>query len=359
MNTSLLDLYVDYLISSFGATTAKGLSNLFDGELSHDKITRLLASPAQTAANLWLLVKPLVRQVESEDGVLIIDDSISHKPFTDENEIICWHYDHTTGRTVKGINFITALYHCQKASLPVGVQLIAKTEHYTDPKDGKEKRRSPVGKNQYCRELIAQAVHNQIRFQYILTDVWFASAENMCFIRHEVDKHLVMPLKTNRKVALSSQDKQAGKYVKIETLSLEKDTTREIYLEGVDFPLLLVKPVFVNEDGSTGILYLVTSDTNLTYTQITTIYRKRWNVECYHKSLKQNAALEKSPTQTLTTQTNHFFASLYAYIRLETLKISTQLNHFALKSKIYLTAIRSAFEELRRLKSPLLSAEIN
>jgi hypothetical protein len=39
-----------------------------------------------------------------------------------------------------------------------------------------------------------------------------------------------------------------------------------------------------------------------------TSYRKRWNVEPYHKSLKQNASLEKSPTHTVVTQTNHFFA---------------------------------------------------
>ncbi len=356
MNATLLDLYVDYLISSFGATTATGLSSLLDGEISHDKITRLLASPPQTSMDLWFGVKPQVRQIESETGVLIIDDSISHKPCTDENEIVCWHYDHTTGQLVKGINFLTALYQSQEISLPVGVQLIAKTEYYTDPKDGKEKRRCPVNKNQYCRELIAQAVQNQIQFQYVLTDVWFATAENMRFIRHEVDKHFVMPLKTNRKVALSLPEKQQGKYVKIETLLLEKDTTRQIYLEGVDFPFSLVKQVFVNGDDSTGIRYLVTSDPNLTYSQITAIYRKRWNVECYHKSLKQNASLERSPTQTLTSQTNHFFASVYAYLRLETLKRSTKLNHFALKSKIYLTAIRSAFDELRRLKSPLLNA---
>jgi len=275
MNASLHDLYVDYLISSFGATTATGLSNLLDGEVSHDKITRLLAGTPPTSMDLWLLVKPQVRQVENEKGVLIIDDSISHQPSTDENEIVCWHYDHTTGRTVKGINFLTALYQTQEVSLPVGIQLIAKTEFYTDPKDGKEKRRCPVGKNQYCRELIAQAVHHQIRFQYVLTDVWLASAENLRFIHHELDKHFIMPLKTNRKVALSGPEKPQGKYVKVETLLLEKETTREIYLEGVDFPLLLVKQVFENGDGSTGILYLVTSDTHLTYQQIITIYRKR------------------------------------------------------------------------------------
>lgn len=63
-----------------------------------------------------------------------------------------------------------------------------------------------------------------------------------------------MPLKTNRQVALSASDKQLGKYVKVETFSLEKEMTREIYLEGVDFPWLLIKPVFVNGDGSIGIL---------------------------------------------------------------------------------------------------------
>ena len=85
-----------------------------------------------------------------------------------------------------------------------------------------------------------------------------------------------------------------------------------IWLEAVDFPLLLVKQVFVYEDGSTGVLYLVTSETALTYDLLTTLHRKRWPVEPYHKSLKQNASLEKSPTRTETRQQHHIFASLCA-----------------------------------------------
>jgi len=135
----------------------------------------------------------------------------------------------------------------------------------------------------------------------------------------------------------------------VATLPLEENHLQEIWLEGVDFPLVLAKQVFTNEDGSTGILYLVSSDTTLSYQRITTLYQKRWNVECYHQSRGQNAALEKSPTQTRTSQTNHFFASLYAYIKLEKLKITTHLNHFALKNKLYVKAIQSAFAELRNL----------
>lgn len=126
----LLELYSDYLISAFGQTTATGLSALLDGQVSHDRVQRFLASPKRTSADLWQIVKPHIRSMQRDNGVLILDDSISEKPFTDENDIICWHYNHTQSRSVKGINFLTALYHAQDISLPVGVTLVAKTETY-------------------------------------------------------------------------------------------------------------------------------------------------------------------------------------------------------------------------------------
>ena len=352
----LLDIYSDYLITSFGLTTATGLSSLLEGQISHDRIRRFLASEKRTSNELWAIVKPHIRAIQHADGVLIVDDSIAEKPYTDENDIICWHYDHTSGGMVKGINFLTALYHVQGISLPIGFTVIAKTEHYTDTKDDKPKRRSPMGKNASYRTMLEQAVTNRIPFRYVLNDVWFASAENMRFVKQTLVKDFVMPLKTNRKIALSAEDKQLGRYVSVATLELERLATREIYLEGVEFPLLLIKQVFENEDGSTGELYLVTSDRTLTYDAMTTLYRTRWNVEPYHKSLKQNASLERSPTHTVTTQTNHFFAALCGYVKLELLKGSTKLSHFALKAKLYARALRAAFEALHELHPVRLAA---
>jgi hypothetical protein len=60
---------------------------------------------------------------------MISEDSIEEKPYTDENDMVCWHYDHWKDRTVKGINFMTALYHRGGMSLPVGFTRIAKTDH--------------------------------------------------------------------------------------------------------------------------------------------------------------------------------------------------------------------------------------
>ena len=76
-NEKLLDLYSDYLISSFGQTTATGLSALLNEEISHDAVQRFLSVETQTSADLWRIVKPHVRNIESLAGVLIVDDSIA------------------------------------------------------------------------------------------------------------------------------------------------------------------------------------------------------------------------------------------------------------------------------------------
>jgi hypothetical protein len=351
MNKEILDLYTDYLISSFGQTTATGLSKLMKGNVSHDQVSRMLSSPKKTSKDLWCMVKPKVRQVECPDGLMILDDSIEEKPYTDENEIVCWHYDHSKGRNVKGINFITTLYYAQEIALPVAFEIVYKTEKYIDKKTGKEKRKSKTTKNEHARDMLQAVYKNKVPFKYMLADIWFASAENMRFVKTDIEKDFIMAVKDNRKVALSEDDKRNGKYQQIETLDIPKDTTKTIYLEKVLFPILLVRQDFTNKDGSTGVRYLVTSDLTLDATQIITIYQKRWKVEEYHRSLKQNASLAKSPTRTETTQTNHFVAALWSFVKIELLKVQTKKNHYQLKSQLYFAALNVAFLELQKLKT--------
>ena len=351
MKRDILDLYTDYLISSFGQTTATGLAQLMEGAISHDQVTRMLSSPKMTSKEWWRLVKSHVRKVEREDGVIIVDDSIVEKPYTDENEIICWHYDHAKGRTVKGINFVTTLYHVQDIALPVAFEIVSKKVPYIDQRTGQEKRKSAHTKNERYRRMLQATCKNNIPFAYVLNDLWFASAENMRFVKLDLQKEFIMALKSNRKVALSEDDKSNGKYQRIDQLDLSEGTTQIIYLEGVPFPLHLIRQVFTNEDGSMGVRYLVTSDLTLDADQIIAIYQRRWRVEEYHRSLRQNASLAKSPTRTETTQTNHFVAALWSFVKIELLKVQTNKNHYQLKAMLYLSALQQAFHELRSLQA--------
>lgn len=346
MNKQLLETYTDDLMSSFSYTTATGLSVISNGKISHDKAPRFLSSEDFTPSGLWELIKSTVREIQSEEGVIIIDDTIEEKPITDENEIICWHYDHSKGGSVKGVNIISAMYYSNGFRIPVTFDLVRKTKTVIDKKTKKEKT-----KNEHYREMLKVCVKNNIKFKYVLNDVWYASSENMMLVKEELKKDVIMPIKTNRKIALSEKDKLSGNYVTVSTLELKETTQQKIYLEGVSFPLLLIRQVFKNADETEGVLYLVSSDLTLTHGQITAIYHKRWKVEEYHKSLKQHTCLCKSPTKRVRTQSNHIFASIYSFFKLEYLSLKSELNPTALRTKLYLTANRAAFDELEYLKT--------
>jgi len=87
------------------------------------------------------------------------------------------------------------------------------------------------------------------------------------------------------------------------------------------------------------------------YDAITTTYQKRWQVEVFHKSLKSNANLAKSPTKTLRTQSNHIFLAICATFKLECLSSKTKLNPFGLCRKLLIYATRAAYDELQSLQA--------
>lgn len=98
---NLLGFYTDYLISSTGQTSSKGLSPLLDNAVSHDKITHFLTNAGYDSKSLWQSVKPLISANESDRFYLIFDDCIIEKEYTDENPLICRHWDHAKSRSVR------------------------------------------------------------------------------------------------------------------------------------------------------------------------------------------------------------------------------------------------------------------
>jgi len=352
IDMGMLDIYSDYLISSFSYTTATGLAAMLDNQVSHDKVTRFLSNREYSSKDLWKLVKPTIRVIETEDGCILFDDTIEEKEYTDSNDIICWHFDHSKSRNVKGVNILSSIYHNNQGTVPLSFEIVKKDQEFLDPETGKKKRRSSINKNEYFRSMFKQSLTNSIKFKYVLADIWFSSKENMEYII-ENGKHFIFAIKKNRSVALSSKDKAKGKFKSVESLNLKEGEIIKCFFKGMDTEVLIAKQVFTNQDGSTGILYLAASDTGLDFNQLTSIYQKRWKVEEYHKSIKSNTGLAKSPTKTVLTQGNHFFASIYSYFKLERLTNASKLNHFALKSKLYIKALSVSFNELQKLKSQL------
>jgi hypothetical protein len=132
-------------------------------------------------------------------------------------------------------------------------------------------------------------------------------------------------------------------------LGLLEDKPVRVWIKDLEFPVLVFKQVFRNKDGTSGQRFLVSNGLALTDEQFKTLHKKRWSVEEYHKSLKQNASIGSSPVHTERTQGNHILAAIFAYVKLEMLKLVTKFNHFAMKTKIYMASMRTVMASFQEL----------
>ena len=69
---SLLDLYTDYLISQNKYATSTGFSNLVNGSISHDKMTRFLNGKLLGSNELW----DYISQIAYGNGSIIGNNAV-------------------------------------------------------------------------------------------------------------------------------------------------------------------------------------------------------------------------------------------------------------------------------------------
>jgi len=309
--SNLSSIYQDFLISSFGKIEATKFAKVLGKGFSHDRFTKqlLLDGDLDDDVKLWKTIKSFLRDYENEDsGCIIIDDMLMHKPSSSVNGTIAWHYDHVSQKMQKGILMLNFNYTDDSGiSIPLGYEIITKTESTWSEQYQKYVMKSMFTKNEIMRDkLKILHLNNHVKFKYVLFDKWFSSIQNLAYINDTLKKKFVCPIKSNRKIALTKEDRNKGNYVNISNVDIEACSSRLIYLEGYNDPINLIKQVVKNGDDDKSVyLYLITNDITLNFLEVLEIYKKRWKIEEYHKSLKQNLKIEHSPTKVETSQRNH------------------------------------------------------
>lgn len=344
---ALRNLYVDYLLSTSGHISAVDLSEVLEGHYSHDQISRMLYNGEVDDKTLYLRGKHFIAAKGGVKGpvTLSIDDAIQQKPYSEVNGLVAYHWDHSESRAVKGINFVSALWSDSEASVPLSLQIVEK-ELLFNEQSGEEKWKVVKSRNEIFQKMAGRLTRSG-KVDYVLSDSWYASKENMTFVYEQCDTHFIMALKTNRCAALSKKDAERGNFSPLPDLMLGKRTVK-LYFKGLGFPVRVVKKVFKNGDGSSGTLYLATSDLELGYDEIFTLYKRRWRVEEYHKSLKSNCSLGKCQASSHTAQTSHFYLSAFAYLLLEKAKLREDKNHFALMKELNILTVKYGLKQVRK-----------
>nr|WP_162056527.1 transposase [Pontibacter pamirensis] len=161
--------YIAYLMSEPRKVSCVKASEVL--EVSHDEINRFLLSSHFTGKDLFEAVR---RGLCLKGGVLSADDSVLDKPFTDPSttELVDYFWSGRHHIVVKGVNLIALFY-----TDPSGVGLAVNFRVYRHG-EGKTK-------HVYFQEMVKECWQWGLRPAWVSADSWYASVENLKFLRNQ------------------------------------------------------------------------------------------------------------------------------------------------------------------------------
>ena len=276
-------------------------------DLAHAAVSRWLSRFTFRPQELWNQVKNLV---DPKSGYLVVDDTTLDKRYSRDNELARPQYSGNEHGIVNGINLVNLLWTDLEKCVPVDYRL------YQKEVDGKTK-------NTLFIELLKKALKRGFSPLYVLFDSWYSSIENLKFIRSQGLK-FICNLKSNRIVSCNRIQ------MAISDLKLTNKQVRKVWLKAFGH-ILVCQVVATNGD----ITYLATNDFSLTdYDEFTGHFQQRWNIEEFHRGIKQTTGIEKCYSVKAESQKAHIFSAFTAFVRLEAVRISESISWYEQKASI-------------------------
>lgn len=316
------ELYCDFLIAAQNNFTCTNLADLTNGTIAHDSINRWLLNNKMTPKILWEHTQGMV---DLNLGWLIADDTVLDKPFGDNIGLSQWQYSGTHHRVVHGIGLETLLWTDGEKHIPVDYRIYAKKE------DG-------YTKNHHFRQMLSLSANRGFKPQGILIDAWYATVENLKMI-DSLGWNWITELQSNRNVSL-----EPHKYLRVDRLDFDNNQAGIIvHLKGYGF----IK-VFKITAPKGRIGYFATPDQTKTSKDIQGVYALRWEIEEYHRGLKQTTGIECCQARKPRIQRNHIFCSILAFTALEQRRLKTGISWYESKRQIIDNALQ------RYLRKPFI-----
>lgn len=314
--------YIQFLLASPNRATCTEASASSPNGVSHDAFNRLLARVAHDPESLWREAKGMVRL---DRGCLVLDDSVEDKPYAQNTALVYWQWSGKHHGVVQGVGLQTLLWTDGKSMVPCDTRL------YNAPQDG-------LNKNIHFRDLLKTAKERGFQPEYVLFDSWYGSLENLKAIAC-LDWLFLTRLKCNRQV--NATGKQGGN-VAIETLEEIPEGGQAVHLRG--FGMVRAFRVLRERE----VQYWCTNDLKMTEVQRQVLAGKAWNIEVYHRGLKNACHAEHFQCQTEEKIRGHLLLSVRAFLRLEYCRIQ----HFTSWYESKMAVIRGAVRDY--LRSPTL-----
>lgn len=306
-----MPLYISFLLSEPHYPSACRLAKLMN--ISHDSVNRFILRERFTPKDLFDQAKS---QLELEGGVLSVDDSVLDKPYSHHMALVGHFWSGKHHRSVKGINLITLYYTDTKGHhLPINYRLY-------DHADGKTK-------NDYFLDMLAEVISWGVMPVSVTGDSWYSSTKHFKAIKNK-GLGFMFALKGNRQVAL-----EKNKFMAVKSVDIPEEGLT-VWLREFGF-VRLYRTTLKNEHRHYA-LYLPkgASLDHVSRSEFETIHDTHWQIEQYHRAIKQVCHIERSQVRAEAGVRNHVFAALSGYILLQKMSLSALItNIYALHRDLF------------------------
>jgi hypothetical protein len=307
--------YINFLIAAqqvFSHTEAARSHPAEDTAPAHDAYTRLLQRLPPDSQALWDEVEPLV---DRRRGVLVLDDSTLDKPYARQMDLVTYHWSGKHQRVVQGINLISMVWTDRNCRLPCDFRL------YHKARDG-------LCKNDHFQAMLREAAGRGFAPTLVIFDSWNSGLPNLKVLR-ALSWHWLTQLKSNRQVSLERGGNRPISEVLIPAHG------RQVHLKGYGW-IKVFRTVARNGAAE----YWATSQLDMTIEQAAFHALDAWQVEVYHRGLKQFTGIERSQCRLEVSQRNHIALAIRAFVRLEVHRTRTGISWFESKTSIIRSAMR-------------------
>ncbi len=297
-----LSMYVAFLLSEPNAPSCCRLAEVM--EIAHDSVNRFLERETYTPEELFTEVKA---GLNLNGGTLSVDDSVLDKPYSQHMALVGYYWSGKHHRVVKGINLITLYYtDPQGHHQPVNYRLYDKAEGKT--------------KNDYFQEMLVEVLSWGLEPGWVTGDSWYSGVSNLKLVRDH-QRGFLFALESNRLVSVAQ-----GTWSQVQSLEIP-DEGLTVWLRR--FGLVKVFRTWLKDQPRHYAVYLPEADqlAALDRSAFVHLHDQHWQIEQYHRVLKQVCHIEHFRVRGPLAIRNHIFAALCGYVQLQQMCVTNMISN--------------------------------
>lgn len=308
-------MYIGFTLAEPYSATCTTLAEVMG--ISHDSVNRFLARESYSPRDLFNEVKS---GLSLKGGSVSVDDSVIDKPYSQEMDLVGYFWSGKHHRVVKGINLITLYYvDPQGRGAPVNYRVY-------DPADGKTK-------NDYFQEMLAEVMAWGLDPAFVSGDSWYSSLQNLKKVRN-YQRGFLYAVESNRLVSI-----EKGGWIQVQQMEIPEEGCL-VWLRG--FGKVKLFRTWLKDQPRHYVVFLPNSDDYERFgrADFKNQHDRHWEIEQYHRTIKQVCNIEKFQVRRAPQILNHIFAAICGYCYLQEMRFTDLIcNAYQWRRDLYKTVV--------------------